>query len=317
VTRQRNHGKSGSDARARLADLATVQGGVVSLSQLGDEGVSRQLAAERAAAAQLHRVHRGVYAMGHRSVSRQTLLRAALLACGEGAVISHVTAAALWGMFDQWPHLIDVTVPVEAGRKIAGIRPRRCRYPAEDEITAHQGVVCTTPARVLVDLAGIWGSGSLRKVVERTAVLKRLDLVAVDFAIENAKRRRGLRALQATLAPWRTGKDEPPDLRSDFEALAFPRLLEMGLPLPECNPKLRFDDEVLMVDFLWREQLFILETDGAATHETPVAFQRDRRRDQLLVAGGYRVMHATWDQVRDELDGVVTRIATALARQYQ
>jgi hypothetical protein len=91
-------------------------------------------------------------------------------------------------VFDHWPRLSDVTVPDEAGRKIDGIRCRRCRYPAEDEITLHEGVTCTTPARVLVDLAGIWGVTSLRKVVERTAVLERLDLDAVDLAIDNAKR---------------------------------------------------------------------------------------------------------------------------------
>ncbi len=92
--------------------------------------------------------------MGHRSVSRTTLLRAALLACGEGAVISHGTAAAFHGLWDDWPRLIDVTVPVEAGRKIDGIRCRRSRYPQPEEVALHQEVASTTVARTLVDLAG-------------------------------------------------------------------------------------------------------------------------------------------------------------------
>ena len=230
-------------------------------------------------------------------------------------MISHMTAAALWGMYDHWPRLIDVTVPVEAGRKIDGIRCRRCRYPAEDEITVHEDVSCTTPARVLVDLAGIWGVNSLRKVVERTAVLKRLDLDALDLAIDNAKRRRGLRALETILGDWRPGDADgkPPDPRSDFEALVFPRLLALGLPLPACNVKLPLDGQVLMVDFLWKERRLVLETDGGGTHETPVAFQRDRRRDQLLVASGYRVMRATWHQVNHELDQVAERLRRALS----
>src|SRR5689334_10442719 len=107
--------------RHEVADVATAQGGVVSVEQLEDAGVSMRSASRRAAGGELHRVHRGVYAVGHRAASRVTHLRAALLACGEGAVISHGTAAALHGLWDYWPHFIDVTVPVEAGRKIHGI----------------------------------------------------------------------------------------------------------------------------------------------------------------------------------------------------
>ena len=104
-----------------------------------------------------------------------------------------------------------------------------------------------------------------------------------------------------------------PDLRSDFEARAFPRLMAMNLPLPACNVKLSVEGETVMVDFFWREQRLVLETDGGGTHETPIAFQRDRRRDQLLVASGYRVMRATWDQMHHELDAVIERIRRALS----
>jgi very-short-patch-repair endonuclease len=72
------------------------------------------------------------------------------------------------------------------------------------------------------------------------------------------------------------------------------------------------DGERLIPDFLWQRHRVVVETDGAETHGTPVAFQRDRRRDQILVAAGYRVARATWDQMRDELDAVVKRIARTL-----
>lgn len=313
MSRQRNHGAGRGGASDRIADLATLQGGVVSLDQLRGEGISRRLASERAQASSLHRVHRGVYAVGHRSISQAALLRAAVLACGEGAVVSHATAAAFWELQDRWPRLIDVTVPVEAGRKIEGIRCRRCRYPAGEEVIIRRGVPCTTPARTLIDLAGIWGIDSLRKAVERAALLKRLDLDALDLAIHNAKRRRGLRILQMVVADWRTRDGKLPDVRSDFEALVFPRLRALGLPVPACNVKIRTEDGILMVDFLWEDQRLVLETDGGETHETPVAFQRDRRRDQLLLASGYRVMRATWKQIHDDLDGVATRIMRALS----
>lgn len=284
----------------------------MSLDQMRESGVGRREASERHIQGSLHRIHRGVYVVGHRSVSRAAQLRAALLACGEGAVISHGTAAALWGLWDRWPALIDVTVPCEAGRKIDEVRCRRCRYPEGEEIASHEGVLCTTPARVFVDLAGMVGLPRLRRTVERAAVLKLLDLDAAYRAVHFAKGRRGLRGLTAVLDAWKTPDGKVQDVRSDFEALVLPRLVALGLPRPLCNETLTVRSERLMVDFLWPEQKVVVETDGAATHLTPVAFQRDRHRDQLLIAAGYRVPRVTWDQIQQELDDVVARVARTL-----
>ncbi|MEX2106341.1 MAG: DUF559 domain-containing protein [Solirubrobacterales bacterium] len=294
-----------------------MQGGVVSLDQMRKVELSAKAAAQRARQGGLHRVHRGVYAVGHRSLGHAALLRAAVLACGEGSVVSHMTAAAHWGLRDQWPALIDVTVPVEAGRKIDGIRCRRCRYPDPSEVVTHQGVVCTTPSRTLVDLAGSLGTPSLRRTVERAAVLKLLDLDELDLVMERAKGRRGMPSLRAILVDWRTDDGSLPDVRSDFEALVLPRLVMLGLPRPLCNEKLWIDGEQLTVDFLWKTRRLVVETDGRETHATPVAFQRDRWRDQLLVAADYRVARATWDQIHRELDSVVGRIGRALAQQNE
>jgi hypothetical protein len=313
---KRNRGTGvGGKARGRdgrLGEVATEQGGVVSLDQLREVGVSPRAAAYRTEEERLHRVHRGVYAVGHRSIGRIEELRAAALACGAGAIVSHGTAAALLCLWDNWPRLIDVTVPEQRGRKIDGIRCRRCRYPEEDEITARDGVPCTTPARTLVDLAGLYGLDTLRRTVERAAVLKLLDLAAIDRSIYCAKRRRGLRSLGLVLADWRTKEGATPDVRSDFEALVLPRLVAMGLPRPQTNKVVVVGGERLMVDFLWDEQRVVVETDGAATHHTPVAFQRDRWRDQVLIAAGYRVPRITWDQMKYEREAVVARIAHTL-----
>src|SRR3954449_2542248 len=176
--RNRKIGSGGSTER--VAIIATAQGGVVSLDQLRQEGVSSKVAADRGRDRSYHRVHRGVYALGHRSISRNAHLRAALLACGEGAVISHGTAAAFHGLWDEWPQFIDVTVPVEAGRKIDGVRCRRCRYPEPEEVEVCYGVTVTTVARTRVDLAGILHLPALRQVVGRVAIRRKLDLQAVD-----------------------------------------------------------------------------------------------------------------------------------------
>src|SRR5215218_3495262 len=312
MARQRNRGSRRVQRSGNVADLATLQGGVVSLDQLRDQGVSKSLAAERAEARELHRIHRGVYTVGHRAVSRQTILRAALLACGEGAVISHGTAAAFHGLWDTAPRLIDVTVPVEAGRKIDGVRCRRCRYPEPEEVAEVHGVTVTTVARTLVDLAGIVGLPTLRKTVGRAAIRKKLDVQAVDIAIDNAKRRRGLRSLDLALVPYRTKDGEAVDVRSDFETLILPDLLNLGFSRPACNVWLYIDGERLLVDFFWEEQRVIVETDGRETHETPEAFQKDRRRDQFLASAGYRGFRVTWHQIHRERADVLSRIERAL-----
>lgn len=312
MTTERNREVSKREEGERLDVVATRQGGPVSVHQLEAAGVSKRSASRRAEQGHLHRMHRGVYAVGHRSITRAAALRAALLACGEGAVISHGTAAAFWGLQDKWPALIDVTVPNQRGRKVDGVRCRRCRYPAPAEVVVAHGVRCATPARTLIDIAGLYGTPSLRRLVERTAVLKKLDLQALDVALCEARGRRGVKALRRIADEWRSDDGTVPDVRSDFEALVLPQLLARGIRRPSCNEVLDVGGERLMVDFLWPVHRLVVETDGRETHETPVAFQRDRRRDQILVASGYRVARATWDQIHGELDEVVARIAGAL-----
>lgn len=227
-------------------------------------------------------------------------------------MVSHATAAALHGLWDKWPHLIDVTVPVEAGRKLDGIRCRRCRYPEPEEIEVRDGVVITTVARTLVDLAGIVKLPTLRRIVGRAAMRKRLDLDAVYLAMYNATGRRGLKALELALVPYRTKDGTVPDLRSDFETLVLPKLVEMDLPRPNCNAPLHIEGERFLIDFLWEKARVIVETDGRETHETPDAFQSDRRRDQFLAAAGYRVLRVTWQQIHGERDAVLRRIQLAI-----
>lgn len=228
-------------------------------------------------------------------------------------MISHGTAAAFHDLWDKWPTLIDITVPVEAGRKIDGVRCRRCRYPNPEEIGVANGICHTTLARTLVDLAGMVGVVTLRKTVGRAAILRRLDLQAVDLAIHNAKRRRGLKTLELALLPYRTKDGRAPDVRSDFEALVLPDLLELGLVRPQVNAWLHIDGERFLVDFLWEEAMVIVETDGRETHETPTAFQGDRRRDQFLAAAGYRVLRVTWNQIHGERAAVLNRVSRAVS----
>jgi very-short-patch-repair endonuclease len=103
-----------------------------------------------------------------------------------------------------------------------------------------------------------------------------------------------------------------PKLRSPLEARLLPHLIDEGLPAPRTNVNLRIEGHHLEVDLLWDEQQLVIETDGEEAHGTSAAFQRDRWRDQLLTAAGYRTARITWRQVIDEPTAVVRRIAQML-----
>lgn len=237
---------------------------------------------------------------------------AAILACGEGTVLSHASAAELTGLWTRpAPALLDVIPPDWSGRKIQGIRWHRVLLPTIDETEVRDGIPCTTPSRTLVDIAGRSGWVSLRRLVEQAAVLRVLDPGEIDRILARG-RRRGAPRLRATLDPWRSSDKRSPRLRSLLEARVLPMLVEADLPRPQCNIKLRLDGHALEVDLLWREERLVIETDGEETHGTRTAFQHDRWRDQLLVANGYRTARVTWRQIENEPAAVVTRIRRML-----
>lgn len=234
-----------------------------------------------------------------------------MLSCGGGAVLSHGSAAELLGLWDKRLPVVEVIPPSWSGRKIEGIRWHRVRMPEGDEIEIRDRIPCTTVSRTLVDMAGRTGWSSMRRLVEQAAILRMLDIDEVDRILARG-RRRGAPRLRAILAPWRNTVERRPVLRSRLEARLFPCLIEEGLPVPRTNVKLRIDGHFLEVDLFWEKQRLAIETDGEETHGTPMAFQRDRKRDQVLVAAGYRTARITWDQVRDEPTAVVSRISRML-----
>jgi very-short-patch-repair endonuclease len=230
-------------------------------------------------------------------------------------VISHGTAAALWGLRDRAPGLIDMIVRCETGRKVDGIQARRCRYPANEETIVHEGIPCTTPSRTLVDLAGVLGAGAMRRVVERAGVLELLDIAALDAAVHRAKGRPGMPALRTILLDWRPIGHDLPRLRSDFEARLLSLIAACELPRPRCNQAISSNGRRIEVDFLWDEQRLVVEADGRSFHDNRVAFERDRRRDQDLGLAGYRVVRFTWNQVVREPEATVRILRRLLAGQ--
>lgn len=246
-------------------------------------------------------------------------MMSAVLACGKDTIVSHRTAAALLDLQDQPPAVVEVIAPGESGRGIDGVRRYRVPRPTDGEIGHCDGIPCTSPARTLVDLAGVLGERSLHRIVERAVVLRILDLPATERVIAR-KRRRGAPLLRAVLAEWRTVYSSgsvggpPGRLRSELEARLLALIGAAGLPMPLCNRRIDAGGKTVEVDFLWSQQRLVVETDGRGFHDNPVAFERDRFRDRALHLAGYRVVRFTHAQIAKEPDAVITAIRGLLAR---
>jgi hypothetical protein len=290
---------------ARIAEIATAQYGVVHHEQLRAAGLGVGAINRRVRTGRLHRLYVSVFAVGHTHLSREGRWLAAVLALGEGALLSHVSAAALWGLRLTSSTAIHVTVPTDAGRPHrAGIRVHRSCTLGPTDVTRHGAIPVTSVARTLLDIAGMLATGPLERAVERSLSLRLFDLDAMNAVIGASPRRPGATTLAALVAAIH---DEPPLTRSDLEGLMRDRCDARGIPRPEVNAIAAGEE----VDFLWRAPRLIVETDGHETHGTRAAFERDRAKDARLTTQGYRVVRFTYRQLVYE-PGVVTDTLAAL-----
>lgn len=276
---------------ALIARLAERQHGVVSLAQLRGAGLSIGAINSRVRAGRLHRLHRGVFAVGHRRLTRAGHWMAAVLALGDGAVLSHVSAAALWELRPSSATAIHVTVPTAAGhRHRDGIVVHRSCTLGPADADQHDAIAVTSPARTLLDLAGMVSAGPLERAVERSLALRLFDLHAVDAVIAANRRRRGAAALSRIITEIH---HEPTLTRSDLEGMMRDLCDAHGIARPAVNALVAGVE----VDFHWPAQRLIVETDGHEDHGTRTAFERDRAKDAYLMLHGYRVVRFTYRQV--------------------
>jgi very-short-patch-repair endonuclease len=271
-----------------IAALADAQYGVVSRAQLLQAGLSVQAIDRRVRSRRLHVLHRGVYAVGHKRLRTEGHWMAAVLACGNGAVLSHHTAAALWDLRRVGSGAIHVTVPGDPGRKRrAGIKLHRSTTLGPKDVTAHEGIPVTTVARTIIDLARGMSAHDLEPIVD-LADQRRL----VDF---KDLRQANSASLRAVLRAY-----DPAPTRSALER-AFLRLCDKhGLERPETNQIV----EGLLVDFVWRDRRLIVEVDGYKYHRAPSRFETDRARDAHLTVHGWRVLRFTWRQLEERPEWV-------------
>jgi very-short-patch-repair endonuclease len=282
---------------------------LITIGQLRDAGLPDSTLFEAVAAGQLHSVFHGVYSVGHRYLTPQGRLLAATLACGKGSVVSHGTAAWLYGLTGSRPDTIDVIAPVEAGRKIAGVRRRFVPMPAGREVWRRAGVPVTSPMRTLVDCAGS-APKEIGGMIEQASVLGVLDIGAVDRILDGP-RRQGSKKLLRMLEPWRRYKPGI-KIRSRMEAKLLPLLTEAALPIPQTNARLRVGRKTYEADFLWRRQKLIVEADGGRFHDNPAAGSRDSNRNHTLTAAGYQLPRLGWEDLRDRPEETMREIAALL-----
>jgi very-short-patch-repair endonuclease len=275
-----------------VAELAEGQWGVVSLPQLRRLGLGERAVQQRAQAGRLRRVHRGVYAVGHAPLRKEGRWLAAVLACGEGAVLSHASAAAHWGLLQSDATRIDVSTPASR-HSTSGIRLHRSRALIARDTTNHQGIPITTVPRTLLDLAADVQSHRLERALAQAERLRLYDHRAIEDLLARANGHRGTTRLARATA------QDPKFTRSDLEAWFLSLVREIDLPEPLVNFALTAPDHPrLEVDFCWPQPRLIVELDGWDTHHTRAAFEHDRRRDAALQAAGWRVLRFTWRENR-------------------
>jgi len=293
---------------AAIAELADRQHGVLARSQLLGLGFGRRAIARRLEAKRLHPVHRGVYAVGHRRLSQQAWWMAAVLACGPDAVLSHRSAALLWGILEGSRATVEISAPRQLGSR-DGVRARVASIP-RDERTVEGGIPVTTVPRTLLDLAATLQPHELNRALERAEALRLSDPNPLVAVVERHRGRRGMAKLRRALE---LGPLRPAITRSELERRFLSFLERAGLPLPQTNVWIEVAGEWIQVDCLWRDQRVIVELDSRAYHQTGAAFERDRRRDRRLHAAGWRSIRVTDMAMRDEPESVRADLGALLS----
>jgi very-short-patch-repair endonuclease len=291
-----------------VAELARRQWGVVSLAQLRASGLTYEAVRSRMRAGRLHRLHQGVYAVGHTVLKREGRWLAAVLACGEGAVLSHRGAAAHWGLLQSEATRTDVTAP----RRRAGdakIHLHRARSLIARDTTTRQGIPITSVARTLLDLAATVRADRLERALAQAQHLELYDHRAIEDVLARANGHRGASALEEATAL------DPKLTASDWEIRLLKLVRAAGLPEPQVNFPLDAPDYgECKPDFHWPSHQLIVETDGWQSHKTRAAFERDRAKDAALTAAGYRVVRFTWRTpdatIRKRLDALLSPAGT-------
>jgi very-short-patch-repair endonuclease len=280
----------------------------VARRQLLAMGLSSAAVGRRVDAGRLHPVHAGVYAVGHPLLSRDARWIAAVLACGPGAALGYGTAAFEWSLRRYEPRLVEVVVWHGRPRSRAGVRVHRHPVLSRTEVRTQRGICVTTPARTILDYAAVATDRELEYALDQAEIQQLTDYPALDAIARAHPRHHGSTRLRRMLDVYEAGAAHT---RSDLEK-AFLALCERhGLPRPLVNQPLLG----MTVDFVFAAERVAVETDSWRWHRGRAAFERDRERDAVLAAAGYRTLRFTDRQIERAPGTVVAALMTALHRR--
>lgn len=290
-----------------LAEIANRQHGVVSIRQLeGPLGYSRSAVVRAAAAGRLHRLYRGVYAVGHVNIPPQGWCLAAVLASGPDALLSHGSAAWLWGISKPGPAPLSVTTPVPRSPRPPIVLHHSRTLVAEDRALP-EGIPTTALPRTLLDCAATIRADRLDRMLERAEELRMFDLGPVEALLERTTGHPGHGRLRRAIALYR----EPAFTRSGVEKRFLALVEEAGLPRPATN----IGAHGYELDVYWPRERFAVELDVFETHGTRAAFERDRLRQEDLKLEGIEMTRVTGRRLEREPAQVMERVARLLEQR--
>lgn len=284
---------------------------MVTTEEMRGAGISRDVVARQARDGVLVRQHQGVYLVGRTKPSPAERDLAAVKACGAGAVLSHRSAAARWGILRRHTGPVEITARTQRRRR-RGLIPHQADLDPQD-VTTKDGIPITTLARTLVDLAGCVAEAVLEVAIHEAQVLKRLHVPKVDRAMARAGRRRGAGALRRRLGRHRPAKGDLDGTRLERKFLRF--LREYGFPPAEHGVGFDLEDgEKATLDVFWRKAKVGVELDGGV-HQSDKHFRSDRRKSRRIEAlHAVTVVRVTDEDVDDRPDELARDLDALLAR---
>jgi predicted transcriptional regulator of viral defense system len=282
---------------------------VVSIRQLEQLfGYSRVGVKRLVDSGRLHRVYRGVYAVGHTDLSMHGECLAAVLAVGPGALLSYYSAGWLWGIWRGSPKPIHVTAVVPRHHTAPkGVTRHRARNLVEADRALVVGIPVTSVARTILDLAWKLRGDQVARVLAQAEDLGLLDLDELYAVIERNRGHHGAKRLRHALATY----ERPIYSRSDFERRFVAHLIGAGLPRPASG----WNEVGHELDVCWPERRFAVELDTFETHGNRASFESDRARDLALALAGIETIRVSELQFRREPNAIAANIATLLARR--
>jgi Transcriptional regulator, AbiEi antitoxin len=289
-----------------LTRLADRQHGVVSARQLRALSYSSAAISRATKAGRLHRVHRGVYAVGRSLLSPHGHCRAAVGACGPDALLSHASAAWLWGLLPSLAKPIEVSLP-RRGRPRAGIHVHHILCLEAADRAESAAIPVTAIPRVLLDLAGAGSPWLLRQAIERAERLGSLELMKLDGLLDRSAGRPGAKRLRQALEIYR----DPAFSRARSELLFLDLVKKADLPRPALNTFIVGYE----IDAYWERERFAVEVDGWGSHRTRAAFEADPLRQEQLKLAGIDSLRITARRIEREPHQVARNLGILLARR--